>query len=174
LDATVQLFHGRARPGETIGSGGVILNSVNGPIAAERLGKTLMHEHLVAGFGGWEGDTSAPRRSREDIIKLCVDQIEELKSGGFSALLDPCPNDLGRDIDLMGEVGTRTGFTVLFAVGLYMDKLAGPYWKLKLSMDPDGSKRLAEMFIREIEDGVGSTGVKPAVIKVATGAAPFT
>ena len=152
----------------------MILNSASGQVSVANLGKTLMHEHLVASFGGWEGDSSAPRPSREDILKICVDRVEELKSGGFGALLDPCPNDLGRDVDLMGEVAARTGFTVLFAVGLYMDKLAGPYWKLKMAMDPDGGRRLADMFIKEIEDGVGSTGLKPAVIKVATGAAPFT
>jgi phosphotriesterase-related protein len=152
----------------------MMLNTANGKTPIESLGKTLMHEHLTVSFGGWEGDTSAPRRSREEAIRICVDQVEELKSGGYGALLDPCPNDLGRDVDLMGEVAARTGFKILFAVGLYMDKLAGPYWRLKLAIDPDGEKRLAELFIREIEDGVGSTGVKPAVIKVATGHAPFT
>ena len=152
----------------------MILNSAGGRVSVANLGKTLMHEHLTVSFGGWEGDTSVPRVSREDAIQVCVDRVEELKSGGYGALLDPCPNDLGRDIDLMGEVAARTGFNILFAVGLYMDKLAGTYWKLKMAMDPDGTKRLADLFIKEIEDGVGSTGVKPAVIKVATGQAPFT
>lgn len=152
----------------------MMLNTASGKASVASLGRTLMHEHLTVSFGGWEGDTSVPVVSRQDVIQVCVDRVEELKSGGYGALLDPCPNDLGRDIDLMGEVAARTGFNILFAVGLYMDKLAGTYWKLKMAMDPDGTRRLTDLFIREIEDGVGSTGVKPAVIKVATGHAPFT
>jgi phosphotriesterase-related protein len=155
-------------------AGTMMLNTASGTTSIDALGKTLMHEHLKVSFGGWEGDTSVPPTSRADVIKICVDQIEELKAEGYRSLLDPCPNDLGRDVDLLGEVAARTGFTILFAVGLYMDKLSGPYWRLKLAVDPDGEKRLAELYIREIKDGVGSTGIKPAVIKVATGHAPFT
>ncbi len=152
----------------------MILNSANGPVSTDSLGKTLMHEHLIASFPGWQGDTSCPPQDKRAIIERCVDGVAELKAGGFGAMLDPCPNDLGRDVDILGEVAARTGFNIFFAVGLYMDKLAGPYWKLKLNMDPDGVQRLADMFIKEIIDGVGSTGLKPAVIKVATGEAPFT
>jgi phosphotriesterase-related protein len=150
------------------------LNAVNGPVRADQLGRTLMHEHLVAAFPGWEGDTRCPPMDRRSIIDLCVDRVEELKSAGFSALLDPCPNDLGRDVEIMGEVAARTGFTILFATGLYMDVSAGAYWKLRALIDPDAVAYMAEMFVSELTDGVGSTGLRPAVIKVATGKAPFT
>jgi len=150
----------------------VILNSANGKVPVANLGKTLMHEHLLVAFPGWEGDTETPPASRREIVDACVERVEELKSGGFGALLDPCPNDLGRDVDVLGEVAARTGFNILFATGLYMDHFAGAHWKLKLGMDPDGVRRLADMYIKEITDGVGSTGLKPAVIKVACGKAP--
>ena len=152
----------------------MILNSANGKVPVANLGKTLMHEHLLVAFPGWEGDTETPPASRREIVDACVERVEELKSGGFGALLDPCPNDLGRDVDVLGEVAARTGFNILFATGLYMDHFAGAHWKLKLGMDPDGVRRLADMYIKEITDGVGSTGLKPAVIKVACGKAPFT
>jgi len=151
-----------------------MLNSVNGPIRADQLGKTLMHEHLVCAFPGWEGDTRCPPKDRRELIALCVDRVEEMKSAGFGAMLDPCPNDLGRDVEIMGEVAARTGFHILFATGLYMDHSAGAYWKMMARLNPDADRYMADMFIAELTDGVGETGLKPAVIKVATGKAPFT
>jgi phosphotriesterase-related protein len=151
----------------------VKINTVNGPISPNELGKTLMHEHLVIGFGGWEGDTLQPRAERREIIAACVDRIEELKSYGYASLVDPCPNDLGRDVDVMGEVAALTGFNIMFATGIYEEKYAGAYWKEKLASDPEAHRYLTELYVRELTDGVGSTGLKATVIKVATGAAPF-
>ncbi|HKT73881.1 MAG TPA: hypothetical protein VJQ47_13400 [Steroidobacteraceae bacterium] len=150
------------------------INSVAGPIGIEDLGKTLMHEHLAIGLPGWEADALAGVRTKADLIARCVDLIQELQSHGFRSLLDPCPNDIGRDTDLMGEVAGRTGFNILFATGLYEDVLAGSYWKLKAARDPDAEKYITDMYIREIEHGVPGRGCKPAIIKVATGRAPFT
>jgi len=132
-----------------------------------------MHEHLVIGFTGWEGDTLYNRDGNRDMVAACVDKIEELKANGYSSLVDPCPNDLGRNIDVMGETAARTGFNIMFAVGVYDEKYAGAYWKDKLATDPDAAAYLTEMYVREIEDGVGSTGLRPAVIKVACGPGPF-
>ena len=35
---------------------GKMINTVLGPIEAKDLGKTLMHEHLIYGFCGFQGD----------------------------------------------------------------------------------------------------------------------
>jgi len=91
---------------------------VAGPIPAARLGHTLMHEHLAVGFPGWWTDYLGAGPAFRDLVFKCVDRIEELKSAGFSSLLDPCPSDMGRDVDLMGEVAARTGFNIIFATGL--------------------------------------------------------
>jgi phosphotriesterase-related protein len=149
------------------------IQTVNGAIDIANLGKTLMHEHLVIGFPGWEGDTLIERATRREMVAACIDRIEELKSHGYSSLVDPCPNDLGRDIDVMGEVAALTGFNVIFATGLYEEKFAGAYWKEKLHSDPDAAAYLTELYIQELSDGVGRTGPRASVIKVATGAAPF-
>lgn len=150
------------------------VNSVNGSIPIAALGKTLMHEHLLIGVPGWDGDTLASHRTRAELVARCVDLVQELQANGFRTLLDPCPNDLGRDLDLMGEVASRTGFQILFAVGLYDEFLGGPYWRAKAARDPDVVSYLTDMYVREIERGVADSGCKPAVIKVATGRQPFS
>ena len=150
------------------------INTVAGPIDIDRLGRTLMHEHLLIALPGWDGDSLAEPRDRRDMVARCVDLIQELQDHGFSSLLDPCPNDLGRDVDLMGEVAARTGFNILFATGLYDEMMGGSYWRIMAARDPDAEKHITQMYVREIESGLTDAGSKPAVIKVATGKAPFS
>jgi phosphotriesterase-related protein len=149
-----------------------MIQTANGPIAPVALGKTLMHEHLVMAMAGWESDTSAPIRKTEDLVQICVDRIEELKDAGFSSLLDPCPMDIGRDVELYGEVSARTGFNILFSTGIYNEDMGGAYWRYKLMADPAGAENLAALYIQELGEGVGPSRLRPAIIKLAIGTKP--
>jgi phosphotriesterase-related protein len=153
----------------------VNINTAAGAISVDALGKTLMHEHLTIGFPGWESDTTQQDRPRHEVIEICLERIAELKSAGFASMLDPCPNDLGRDVALMAEVSTRAGFNIIFATGLYHHHFGGaPYWLFRERFDTDVESRLAELFVTELTDGVAGTGIKAGVIKVATHDPPFT
>jgi phosphotriesterase-related protein len=95
--------------------------------------------------------------------------VEELKAAGVTTLLDPCPNDLGRDVELAAEVAARTGFQILCATGLYKEEEGGTaYWHFRKSF---GSvvDALAELFEKELTEGIGATGIKAGIIKLATG-----
>jgi phosphotriesterase-related protein len=148
------------------------IQTVTGEISSDELGATLMHEHLLMGFAGWESDTGAPAQDEEEMIRRCVDRIEELKAGGFSSLLDPCPTDLGRDPEFYAKVAERTGFNILFATGIYNEFLGSPYWRFKIDWDPDGADHLANMYVDELTEGVGPSRRRPAVIKLAVGKDP--
>ncbi len=145
------------------------VNTVLGPIDSGDLGRTLMHEHLVIGYPGWEADTAFVNPKRADLVARCVDRIAELQDLGYRSMIDPCPNDLGRDVDLMVEVAQRTGFTIICATGLYKEEEGGtPYWK---ALQHQGGivGPATELFTTELEAGIGTTGVKAGIIKVATG-----
>lgn len=150
------------------------IQTVTGPVGVDRLGRTLMHEHLVIGYPGWEADTIRPGPARDERVAVCVDRIEEMKAEGITAMVDPCPNDLGRDVELMAEVAQRTGFQLICATGLYKQEEGGvAYWHFRGNFGPSVDA-MAELFIREIEEGVGSTGIRPGIIKVATGQGRIT
>lgn len=152
----------------------MLIQTARGQISPGELGKTLMHEHLVMAMAGWESDTGSPARKAEDLVRICVDKIEALKAGGFSSLLDPCAMDLGRDVELYGEVAARTGFNILFSTGIYNEHLGGAYWRYKIMADPAGAENLAALYIRELTEGVGPSRLKPAVIKLAIGKDPHS
>lgn len=150
------------------------INTVTGTTTPAELGRTLIHEHLATGWPGWECDSIDPGPSREEIISICVDQAQELVGLGITSMVDPCPNDLARDVELMATVMDKSGLQIICATGLYKeDQGATAYWKFRQQFGA-GSDSIAEMYIDEIRDGVGDTGVKAGIIKCATGSGSIT
>lgn len=150
------------------------IQTVTGPIAPESLGRTLMHEHLIIGYPGWESDTLHPGPGRDEMRAVCTDRIAEIRDHGVTSLLDPCPNDLGRDVAFMADVAARTGFQIICATGLYKQEEGGaPYWHFRSNFGPVVDA-MAELFEKELVDGIGETGVRAGIIKVATGSGGIT
>jgi len=144
------------------------IQTVTGPITSAELGRTLMHEHLAIGYPGWEAATDEPF-DRAEAVRVCVDHVESLKDLGYSSMIDPCPNDLGRDIELMVAVAEATGFNIICASGLYKEHEGGhAHWAFRSRFEDVGAV-MADLFIAELTDGIGSTGVRPGIIKVGTG-----
>lgn len=145
------------------------VNAVLGPISADDLGVTLMHEHLIVGYPGWESDTIRPGRKRSEMLAVCIDRIRQLQERGIKSFVDPCPNDLGRDVEFSAQVAQETGLQIICATGLYTEESGGaPYWKFNANTG-GGLSSIAELFVREVTDGVSGTGIRPGVIKVGTG-----
>jgi phosphotriesterase-related protein len=150
------------------------IQTVTGATTPEKLGRTLMHEHLLIGYPGSDVDWVNPGPSRRERVERCVDRIEEMKALRITAMLDPCPSDLGRDVELMAEVAQRTRFQLICATGLYKEaEGATAYWKFRMNF---GSvvDAMAELFIRELTDGIGETGIRAGIIKVGTGHGTLT
>ena len=59
--------------------------TVLGPVAADRLGRTLMHEHVMVDFVG--ADKIRPGRYNPDeVFAEALPRLEELKAAGFALL----------------------------------------------------------------------------------------
>jgi phosphotriesterase-related protein len=146
-----------------------MVQTVTGPVPADRLGPTLMHEHLTVGYGGWESDTLRPGPTAAERYAICVERIRELQALGYRTLVDPCPNDLGRDVELMAKVAQATGFQIICATGLYKEAEGGvPYWRMQ-GRYASSLDAMTELFVHELTEGIGRTGVRAGILKVATG-----
>jgi len=145
------------------------VNTVLGPISADELGVTLIHEHLVFSYLGWECDALAPPYDREAAAKACVDALTEARGYGLKTLVDATATDMGRDVELQKIVSDRLGINIICATGFYTEKLGkAGYFKFR-SQVYDIVAELCETLVKEITQGVGNTGVKAGVIKVSTG-----
>src|SRR5437667_5563184 len=150
------------------------VQTVTGKCAPEELGPTLMHEHLLVGWPGWEAYAAEDRAQRRERLARCVDQMQELHGLGVRTLLDPCPIDLGRDVELMAEVAQRSQVRILCATGLYKEDLGAPaYFKFRTQFG-DALAEMTDVFVRELSEGVGETSIRAGVIKVATSAHRIT
>jgi len=134
------------------------VQTATGPVDAGQLGFTLSHEHLlVASAGVLEGfpflfDMKATRAQ-------VVRELREARAGGVETIIDLTTLDLGRDVGLATEASRESGVHVVVATGLWLD-VPRFFW----DRDPD---LLARLFTHEIEEGIGGTGIRAGVIKVA-------
>lgn len=134
------------------------VQTIRGPIDSSELGRTLSHEHLTAGSAGmerilgmWDDDEAA---------EASIEALRRLKTAGIDSIIDLTPFDLGRQMRLFERVAEAdTGVHVVCATGVY--RWVPAYF---LGRDPDD---IAEYFVREIEDGLEGTGIKPGIIKLA-------
>jgi phosphotriesterase-related protein len=142
----------------------VKVNTVTGTISSRDLGKTLVHEHVLVGFPGWFMDARQPAFRRGEAVERVVDAFQALHAFGVRTVIDPCPMDMGRDVDIYAEVSQRTGINLICATGAYAEAMGITWTFNALSVD-----QITEVFIKEVEHGVGETGIRCGVIKIATG-----
>lgn len=141
------------------------IQTTTGTAHPEDLGRTLIHEHVLVGYPGWEIDALAPKFKRAEALSRAVDQMQELQSFGVRTFVDPCPMDLGRDAVFLAEVSQRTGMHIVCTTGAYFEKEGNTYTFRHLS-----TEQITEIYVKEIEEGIGDTGIRAGAIKVATGA----
>ena len=145
------------------------VQTVTGSIGVDRLGRTLMHEHLFIAFSGAEFDPTV-RFDRAGFVTEAVKRLTELRTvHGVRSFVDPCPIELGRDAALMKEIAEKSQMNVVCTTGFYFEEMGLPiYWRARTV------EEIAELYIREITHGIGETGIKAGAIKVATGAPAIT
>jgi phosphotriesterase-related protein len=110
-------------------------------------------------------DALAPKYEPNDALARGVDRLQELKGLGVSTFLDPCPMDLGRDVTFMAEVAQRSGMRIVCTTGAYKENEGLTYTFGALPVD-----EIAAIYVKELTEGIGSTGIRAGLIKVATGA----
>lgn len=141
------------------------INTVTGKARPDELGMTLVHEHLLIGYPGWFMDGLAPKFKRADALARGVDRLQELRSFGVASFVDPCPMDLGRDVEFMAEVAQRSGMRIICATGAYKQNEGLTYTFGALPIE-----EITEIYVRELTLGIGDTGICAGIVKVATGA----
>jgi phosphotriesterase-related protein len=133
------------------------------------LGKTLIHEHIFAAMPGWQFDHRAPKFVRKESMTEVVDLLQELQDYGCRTIVDPCPMDVGRDVEFVAEVEQRSGTRIICATGVYTEADCGLYTLRWLPKE-----ELVELYVKEITEGVADTGIRCGVVKIATGPGPAT
>ncbi len=141
------------------------VQSVLGPIEDSQLGVTLSHEHVLVGMG--EDNHHYPWRFDWDATRAnAIRELREAKSGGVDTIIDLTTPDLGRDVEFIRDVSQASGMNVIVATGIWRD-VPRSFWERDLD-------EIANIFVHEIEVGIGNTTIKAGAIKVANDAGGVT
>lgn len=141
------------------------IESVLGPISAEELGLTLMHEHLL--LSDWNARIADPQRLPVDkAVELIAPVLRDAYAHGVRTLVDVTPYNMGRDVELLRQVSELTGMNIIAATGIFIDESA-------LIRVPE-EEYLVRMIERETREGVQGTAARCGVIKCGTGEAGLT
>ena len=85
--------------------------SLRGPVAAESLGATLMHEHIaVLDHELMRTFPTFYPLDRESVVAAAVSRLDKLVDDGITTVVDMTVLGLGRDLDSCGESGSRQHF----------------------------------------------------------------
>jgi phosphotriesterase-related protein len=136
-----------------------------GPIATTELGPTLMHEHIITRSPGVY-ENWPHLFDRAEMLAVSEKKMGDLHARGIRAIVDLTTVDLGRDIDLIVAVARRSRVHVIVATGVW--------WMPQRYFNSHGIDEVTALFVRDIAQGIGETGVKAAIIKCATDTAGVT
>jgi phosphotriesterase-related protein len=138
-----------------------------GPLDPSALGQTLMHEHVFVRDDELERNLPGLGWERGAMVERAVATLSELHGLGIGTIVDLTVLGLGRDAALVREVAERVPLNIVAATGVYATGALSPYFELR---GPGrligGGDPLVDLFVRDIEDGIGETGVRAALIKV--------
>ena len=144
------------------------VNTVRGPITGADLGRTLMHEHIFVLSPEIEKPSSEWDESAEQA--RAVDKLRELKSAGIDTLVDLTVVGLGRYIPRIVSIAERVpDINVVVATGVYTYNEVPMFFHFRgPGTILGGPEPMVDLFVREIEEGIGDTGVRAAILKCAS------
>jgi phosphotriesterase-related protein len=136
------------------------IETTNGPVAADSLGRTVVHEHLfsVNDIVRVEWPHLVDSEAEE---RRAVGAMESVKAHGVQTWVDPAVMFLGRNAAVSKRAADATGMNVVMATGAYV------YEKLPRYFHFRDESAMIECFVHDFEHGIQGTGIKPAFIKCA-------
>ena len=145
-----------------------LIMTVRGPIPASEMGLTLIHEHVLVDFIGAD-KTGSHRWNRQEVIPVVLPFLEQAKKLGLQTMVECTPAYLGRDPLLLRELSEATGMHLITNTGYYG---ASNDKHLPESAYSESADQLAARWIRDWEEGIDDTGIRPGFIK--TGVNPVS
>jgi predicted metal-dependent phosphotriesterase family hydrolase len=166
------LMAAAALPGAAASGGAsasALIHTATGPVAPDRLGLTLIHEHLLVDFVGAD-QVSADRYEVEEVVRVALPHLRAARRAGVRTLVECTPDFLGRDPLLLRRLSRESGVLLLTNTGYYG---AGGGRFLPEYARTESPEQLAGRWIVEAHGGIAGTGIRPAFIKIGVDGAPL-
>lgn len=134
------------------------VNTVLGPVSADALGATYIHEHLYV----------KPCELPEfypytlDNVEKSVEEAKAFKAAGGGTMVEMSPLNFGRNTEALRTISEQSGVNIVCITGFHKQAHI-PQWFYELD-----DAAVSHVVIDEIEDGIGWSHVLPGAIKVGS------
>jgi phosphotriesterase-related protein len=139
-----------------------LVPTLTGEIDSNKLGTTLMHEHVLW-FSGPRledaGYTAIPEDLQSETVDFAVSLLKDAARVGIDTIVDLTPF---RPLNLYKAIAERTIVKIIPSTGFY--RRAKIPRKLA---DIEDEKQMEELMLKEVTEGIEGTKLRAGIIKVA-------
>jgi predicted metal-dependent phosphotriesterase family hydrolase len=147
-----------------------LVQTVTGAIPADRLGLTLMHEHVLVDFIGAD-KVSKSRYDADEAFRTILPHLERVRTHGCETIVECTPAYLGRDVALLKRLSDASAMHIVSNTGYYG---AANDKHLPAHAFSETADELAARWTREFSSGIDDTAIKPGFMKIGVDAAPLS
>jgi phosphotriesterase-related protein len=144
--------------------------TVLGPVSPSSLGMTLPHEHVLVDFIG-AAKVSRDRYDAEEAFQVALPHLRRVRELGCRTVVECTPAFIGRDPLLLKRLSNALAINLLTNTGYYG---ASRNKFLPQHAFTETADELAARWLREWNEGIADTGVRPGFIKIGVDAGPLS
>jgi phosphotriesterase-related protein len=133
------------------------VNTVLGPLETSKIGFALMHDHILGASAGIP--QVYPELLGKDYKERLIKGLTAAKKVGINTVVDADTFDLGRAVKILAEVSRESDVNIICCTGWYIN--LPPY------LGSFTSDQFAQIFAREVREGIEGTNIKAGIIKSA-------
>src|SRR6266498_543965 len=134
--------------------------TLTGAVEIESLGLILPHEHLFTDLRGpsvpgyAQGDPSA-------VVDVVKPYLDEVAAAGVTALVECSTLGVGRNLPILQSLSQVTPIKIIAPTGVYREAY------IPSSLRDMGEDQLAELWTKELTEGIEDTSIRAGFIKLA-------
>ncbi len=142
------------------------VNTVGGQVSTFKLGKTLIHEHVLVDFIGAD-KVNESRWDKLEVVERMAPYFVEARMQGVKTIVECTPAFLGRDARLLKMLSERTGIQIITNTGYYgaVNNKYLPPWAFT-----ETDIQLSQRWIDDFEFGIDGSNIRPGFIKISVDA----
>jgi phosphotriesterase-related protein len=146
------------------------VETIKGAVDDSSLGQTLMHEHVFILSPEAEQDYASQVYWDEDEkVQLAIDKLTKLKAAGIDTIVDLTVLNMGRYLPRLARINAAVDLNIVVASGIYTFDVLPHFLQYVGPGQPiDRPEPMVEMFTKDVQVGIGDTGIKAGIFKCAT------
>ena len=133
------------------------VNTVLGPLDTSKIGLALMHDHILGAAGGIP--QVYPELLGKNYKERIIMGLTAARQAGINTIVDADTFDLGRSVKILAEVSKLSGVNIICCSG-WFGELPGYFGSFT-------ADQYAQIFAREVREGIEGTSIKAGILKSA-------